>query len=204
MKKIPVEEAVGMKLYHDITQIVPGKLKRTLFKKGHVIREQDIAEFKKIGKENIYVGETKRGKIHENEASLRMSKAVSGDNIIFGEPVEGKTTLKSQIRGLFKVKSRLLYRINSIKNITIASLPDNFMVEKNQGLAGVRIIPLTIPESSVQKIEMLSQKEGWVFSVLPYKSLKVGIITTGNEVREGLIKDGFGPVLRKKFSYFGA
>ena len=158
MKKIPAEEAVGMKLYHDITQIVPGKLKRTLFKKGHVIGEQDIAEFKKIGKENIYVGETKQGKIHENEASLRMSKAVSGDNIIFGEPVEGKTTLKSQIRGLFKVKSRLLYRINSIKNITIASLPNNFMVEKNQGLAGVRIIPLTIPESSVQKIEMLSQK----------------------------------------------
>ncbi len=204
MKKVPIEKAIGMKLCHDITQIIPGQFKGPLFRKGHIIREEDIGELQKIGKEYLYIWQPKPGEIHENEAALRISKAVSGENIIFKEPVEGKITLKSQTKGLFKVRSKLLYQINSIKNITIASLPNHFAVEKNQGLAGVRIVPLTIPEKSIKKIELLGQKEGAVFLVQRYKPLKAGIITTGNEVHKGLIEDGFGPLLRKKFSHFNA
>ncbi len=204
MKKVPIEKAIGMKLCHDITQIIPGQLKGPLFRKGHIIREEDIGELRRIGKEYLYIWQPKPGEIHENEAALRISKALSGENITFKEPVEGKITLKSQIKGLFKVSSKLLYQINSIKNITIASLPNHFAVEKNQGLAGVRIVPLTISEKSIKKVELFGQKEGTVFLVQQYKPLRVGIITTGNEVYKGLIEDGFGPLLRKKFSHFGA
>ncbi len=204
MKKVPIKKAVGMKLGYDITQIIPGKFKGPLFRKGHIIRVEDLDELRKIGKEHIYVWEPKLGEIHENEASLRISKAVAGKNIELSEPVEGKITLKSTIRGLFKVKRRLLYKINSIKNITIASLPDNFEVEANQGIAGIRIVPLTIQEKSIERIEQLCQKEGSVFSVNKYHNLRVDIITTGNEVYKGLVEDKFGPLLRKKFSYFGA
>ena len=203
MKKVPIEKAVGMKLGYDITRIIPGKFKGPLFRKGHIIRADDLDELRKIGKEHIYVWESKSGEVHENEASLRISKAVAGNNVELSEPVEGKITLKSSIRGLFKVRSRLLYKINSIKNITIASLPGNFEVEVNQGIAGVRIVPLTIQEKIIKRIEQLCQKEGTVFSVNKYHNLRVGIITTGNEVYRGLVEDKFGPLLRKKFSYFG-
>lgn len=202
MKKVPVDKAVGLKLYHDITRIVPGKLKGPLFLKGHTIKEEDITELKKIGKEHIFVGELKPGEIHENEAALRMSRVIAGENITFDEPVEGKITLKAELRGLFKVKSKLLYKINSLTDITIASLPNNYKVEKNQGLAGVRIVPLTIPERSIQKVEIICAQEGFIFQVKEYQPLEVGIITTGSEVQKGLIEDGFGPLLRKKISYF--
>ncbi len=204
MKKVPIEKAVGMKLGYDITRIIPGKFKGPLFRKGHIIRVDDMDELRKIGKEHIYVWEPSSGEIHENEASLRISKAVAGNNIELSEPVEGKITLESSIRGLFKVKSRLLYKINSMKNITIASLPDNFGVETDQGIAGVRIVPLTIREKSIERIEQLCLREGTVFSVHKYQNLRVGIVTTGNEVYKGLVEDKFGPLLRKKFSYFGA
>ena len=95
----------------------------------------------------------------------------------FDEPMEGKITLKAELRGLFKVKSRLLYKINPLTDITIASLPNNYKVEKNQGLAGVRIVPLTITESSIQKVESFSAQEGPVFQVKAYQTLQVGIIT---------------------------
>jgi len=204
MKKIPVEKAVGIKLCHDITQIIPGKFKGPAFRKGHIVQKEDIEKLKKIGKEFLYIWQPEEGEIHENEASLRMSEAVAGENIELTEAIEGKITLKSLIRGLFKVKSELLYEINSMENITIPCLPNNFRVEKGQGLSGVRIVPLVIQEEKIINIEELCQKKGKVFAVKKYKKLKVGIITTGNEVHKGLVKDVFGPLLRDKFSYFGA
>jgi len=204
MKKIPVEKALGMKLCHDITQIIPGKFKGPAFRKGHIVQKEDIEKLKKIGKEFLYIWQPGKGEIHENEASLRMSEAVAGENIELTEAIEGKITLKSLIRGLFKVKSELLYEINSMENITIPCLPNNFRVEKGQGLSGVRIVPLVIQEEKIINIEELCQKKGKVFAVKKYKKLKVGIITTGNEVHKGLVKDVFGPLLRDKFSYFGA
>ena len=204
MKKISVEKAVGMILCHDITQIIPGKFKGPAFRRGHIVKKDDIEKLKKIGKEYLYIWQPKVGEIHEDEASLRISKAVTGENIELTEAIEGKITLKSLTRGLFKVKSELLYEINSMKNITIPCLPNNFKVEKGQGLSGVRIVPLTIKEEKIEKIKKLCQKKGVVFSVKKYKKLKVAIITTGNEVYKGLIQDGFGPLLKEKFSYFGA
>lgn len=204
MKKIPIEKSVGMILCHDITQIIPGKFKGPAFRKGHIVRSEDIEKLKKIGKEYLYIWQPKEGEIHENEASLRMSKAVKGENIELTEAIEGKITLKSQARGLFKVESELLYEINYMENITIPCLPNNFKVEEGQELAGVRIVPLVIEEEKIKQIEKLCQQKGTVFSVKKYKKLKVAIITIGNEVYKGLIQDGFGPLLKEKFSYFGA
>ena len=204
MRKVPINKAVGMQLGYDITRIIPGKSKGPLFRKGHIIKEEDLDELRKIGKEHIYIWEARSGELHENEASQRISKAVARENVELTEPIEGKITLKSSVRGLFKVESRLLYKINSIKDVTIASLPNNFEVEVNQGIAGVRIVPITIKEKRIRKVEDICRKEGTIFSINEYKKLKIGIITTGSEVFKGLVEDKFGPLLRRKFSYFEA
>ncbi len=54
VREIKVEDAIGMVLAHDLTQIIPGKFKGRLFKKGHVIRETDIPHLLNIGKGHIY------------------------------------------------------------------------------------------------------------------------------------------------------
>ena len=41
-----------------------------------------------------------------------------------------------------------------------------------------------------------------IFSILPYQTKKVGVVTTGSEVQKGLIQDTFTPVLREKLSEF--
>ena len=57
MKSVPVEDAVGMVLCHDITQIVPGQFKGPAFRKGHVIEKDDIEKLLDLGKRYIYVFE---------------------------------------------------------------------------------------------------------------------------------------------------
>ncbi|MTL24458.1 molybdopterin-binding protein, partial [Turicibacter sanguinis] len=54
MKMIKVEDAIGSILTHDVTQIIPGQFKGRLFKKGHLIQEEDIEKLRAIGKEHIY------------------------------------------------------------------------------------------------------------------------------------------------------
>lgn len=204
MKKVPVEKAVGMVLCHDITKIIPGQFKGRAFKKGHIIQKEDIDVLLRLGKEHVYVWEQNAGEVHEDEAALRIARAVAGENIEYCEPKEGKVTLKAAVKGLFKVDSKLLQEINSIEYISIASLPGDFAVEEGQKVAGARIIPLMIEEKRVKEVENLCGEKGSVFQVFQYKKLKASVITTGNEVYKGRIQDKFGPVILKKLDYFNA
>ena len=117
MKLIPVEEAVGMILGHDMTEIIPGKSKGAAFKKGHIIKEEDIPRLLNMGKEHIYIMEFKEEDVHENEAAIRMANAAAGEGISFSEPSEGKVSLIAKYPGLLKVNYKALMDINNIDEI---------------------------------------------------------------------------------------
>ena len=55
MKCINTTDAVGHVLCHDITQIIKGVTKDAVFRKGHVVREEDIPVLLSVGKENLYI-----------------------------------------------------------------------------------------------------------------------------------------------------
>lgn len=50
MKLIKTEDAVGQVLCHDITQIIKGVTKDAVFRKGHIITEEDIPVLLSVGK----------------------------------------------------------------------------------------------------------------------------------------------------------
>jgi len=203
MKTIPTEESVGMMLCQDITQILPGEFKGAIFKKGHIICEDDIPVLLSVGKENLYVWEPEPGFLHENDAAERLTKAICGANMSYKEPVEGKCTVYSEAKGLFRVNSEALLAMNMVDLVTIATLPGNFTVDKGQKLAGARVVPLVAPESCVIEAEKIAAEAGWICEVVPYRPLKVGVVTTGSEVYKGRIEDKFGPVIREKVKYYG-
>ncbi len=60
MKEIRTEDAVGHILCHDITQIIKDEKKGVLFKKGHVVKEDDIPLLLSVGKEHLFVWEKKK------------------------------------------------------------------------------------------------------------------------------------------------
>jgi hypothetical protein len=43
VRSIPVQDALGMLLCHDITSIVPGEFKGKDFNKGNVIQDQEVS-----------------------------------------------------------------------------------------------------------------------------------------------------------------
>ena len=74
MKIIKIQDAVGQTLCHDITKIVPGEFKGIAFKKGHIIKEEDIEElFKKAGLSETCkfpVRDGRTGELFDNEVTV--------------------------------------------------------------------------------------------------------------------------------------
>lgn len=202
MKKVNVEEAVGMVLAHDLTKIVPGQFKGAAFKKGHIIKPEDIDMLKDMGKNHINVLELTEDDIHEDDAAIRIGTAISGDGVYTTQPSEGKVTIKAKERGLLKINLEALEEVNDIELIIIATLHNNSLVEKDQSVAGTRIIPLSIEKDKIEKIEEIC-RELDIISVKELKPLKAGIVVTGSEVYHGRITDKFGPVLEGKVKFYG-
>ena len=69
MKLIRTEDAVGSVLCHDLTQIIKGVTKDAVFRKGHIITEEDIPVLLSVGKDHIYIWENNENMLHENDAA---------------------------------------------------------------------------------------------------------------------------------------
>ena len=204
MKKIKVEDAVGMVLGHDVTQIIPGRFKGPRFKRGHLIREEDIPEFLNIGKEHVFVMELKPGIIHEDDAALRLGKAFSGKNIKITGPSEGKVTFHSKINGLLKINLPLLHRINLSGNIILSTLHRYTPCSPGMAVGATRIISLIAPEREIEKVENWCKKGGPVIEILPYRKLNIGVVVTGNEFFKGRTEDRFDDRVGEKIIGLGS
>ncbi|MTI81146.1 MAG: molybdopterin-binding protein [Firmicutes bacterium] len=199
---IKVEEAVGKVLSHDITKIVAGEFKGPAYKKGHVITSQDVQELLKLGKDHVYVLELDESDVHEDEAGVRLGKAVAGNGTEWKGPKESRVNIFSSVPGLLKINIDALEEINELPNVVMATLPNNTVVKPGDMLAGTKVIPLVVDETDISAAENIAQEAGDIIKVVPFIQKKVGIIVTGNEVYKGRIKDTFGPVLSKKINSY--
>jgi molybdenum cofactor synthesis domain-containing protein len=203
MKEMKTVDAVGQVLCHDITQIIKDVSKGPVFRKGHIIQEEDIPVLLSVGKDHIYVWENDETMMHENDAAEVLCEICKGENISRGEVKEGKIELRAECDGLFKIDEEKLEMVNGFGQMMIATRHGNFPVHKGDKLAGTRIIPLVIEK---EKMDAVKAKAGEtpILNVVPFRPKKVGIVTTGNEVFLGRIKDTFTPVVIEKLSEFGA
>jgi len=201
MKQIKTVDAVGQILCHDITQIIKDVKKDAVFKRGHVIKEEDIPVLLSVGKENLYIWEKQEGMLHENEAAEILYGICKNKYMKPSEVKEGKIEVIADIDGVFKLDTERLYKINSLGEMMIATRHGNTPVKKGDKLAGTRVIPLVIEEYKMKEAQEIGAGKP-IMEILEFKHKKVGIVTTGSEVFHGRIKDTFGPVIIDKFNEF--
>ena len=203
LKQIRVEDSVGAVLCHDITRIVPGEFKGRAFKKGHIVRPEDVPELLRLGKEHIYAWESQPGMVHEDAAATRIARACAGAGVAASEPSEGKVNLTAVAPGLLAVNVAALGEINTIENVVLATRHGNCPVSAGDALAGTRVIPLVVSEKTVERVEDICRRAGPIIAVRPFRALAAGLIVTGSEVYHGRITDRFGPVVTSKLGAYG-
>lgn len=204
-KTIPVEQGVGTYLAHDMTEIIPGESKGPAFKKGHKVTSSDLCRLMRMGKNNLYVLDLKKGQIHEDDAVMELAAALSGPGVTFsGSPSEGKLELKASYPGLFKINIDALTQFNLCQDVMCASIHNNISVKMNQPLAATRAIPLVIQEDDLNRAASIAKSHYPVFKVKLFNPLKVRLIITGDEVYKGLVQDRFKDIVAKKITELGA
>ena len=202
MKLMKTEDAVGQVLCHDITQIIPGVKKGPVFKKGHVIKAEDVPVLLSVGKDHIYIWENDENHLHENDAAEILRGLCQNEHMTASEPSEGKVELTAEVDGLFLADTQRLFRLNRLGEVMVACRHSGFAVKKGDKLAGMRVIPLVIEASKMEAARAAVGEEP-LFRLVPFRELKVGVVTTGNEVFYGRIQDSFTPVIEKKLAEYG-
>jgi len=215
-ERIPVTEAVGMVLAHDITEIRQNEFKGRAFKKGHVVRQEDVCHLQRLGKEHLFVLHVGDDEMHEDDAAFALARALMGEGVgMQGEPREGKINIVAERDGLLKINKEALLKFNMFGEVMCSSLHDNTVVKKGQVVAGTRAIPLVIKKKIVdQAVKICKEaspprpplgkggRRGGVLEVKEMRKPKAGIVITGNEVYYGRVKDAFAPIIREKIDAY--
>ena len=202
MKLIRTEDAVGHVLCHDITQIIPGRFKGPVFRKGHIVQPEDIPVLLNVGKERLYVWENDETMLHEDEAADILRQLCQGPHIRASQSSEGKVELTSEITGLFLADLPRLRAVNSLGQMMIATRASGFTVHPGDKLAGMRVIPLVIEKAAMAQARAVAGAQP-ILRVLPYPKRTAGVITTGSEVASGRIRDSFTPVIVDRLAEYG-
>ena len=207
MKKINVRNAEGYELCHDITQILPGKFKGAKFLRGHIIRKEDIEVLISLGKENIFVMEEEdkeKNLIHENDAVMFIVEKLNLDKEFFeiSDIREGKINITAKEDGILKIDINTLNKINKIGEIILVTKYNNSYIKKGETVAATRVIPLLIEKKQLNEMkEIVKDRNVLTFKKID-KNKKLALITTGNEVYNGIIKDKSKEALLKKYKKY--
>jgi molybdopterin biosynthesis enzyme len=205
IKTVQVEEAVGLTLAHDITEIRPGEFKGPAFRKGHTVCEDDVCRLQRLGKNHLYVIDLEEDEIHENEAATILAGALAGEGVCWdNNPREGKIDLYAAMNGLLRVDVPALTAFNLVDEVMCATLHHHTLVQKGEKIAATRAIPLIMPRAPIERAAAIARQNGAVVSVAPLRQARAGLIITGNEVYHGLIKDRFAPILATKIEALGS
>jgi len=207
LKKVPVEQAVGRRVLHDMTMIVPEKSKGPAFRSGDLISAGDVCRLQQMGRQSIYVEQDLPDEtqwVHENKAAQAFARAMAGEGILGDDtPREGKVNLRSNQDGLFMVDRERLQAFNLVPGVMCASRHGFSPVRSGRNVAGTRAIPLYLPRSEFEKA-MTILAQGPLFRVIPLRRARVGILVTGTEVFRGLVEDRFIPIIRSKIDDLGS
>jgi len=197
---IQLEDAIGKPLAHDLTQIDAVNHKKSArFKKGQVITEADIPTLKDMGREHLSVMEMSPGDIHENDAAMELAEVLCGENLRVTPPEEGRCNLVATKSGILWYLAETVNRVNQDPDWVLAALAPHRPVVEGQTVAGFRIRPLVMEDYRVERA-VAAVRGSKPFAVLPFRPMKVGLVTTGKEIVDHRIEDAFRPKLEEKLS----
>lgn len=176
---------------------------KRLFRKGMIIDSEALARWDEAERVELHLIEPESGDLHEDEAGRRVSAVVSGDGIWAKGPFQSRYHLISERKGLLRVDANVVRQINSVSGVTVFTLLDRQPVLPGKVVAGVKITPLTIPESCISAVEAIVGDAGRApMAVLPFEAKRVAVVAT-----EGLneaLRARFREVVEKKVRWYGS
>lgn len=197
MRKVDFKNAIGNRLAHDICEIKGTDIKQVAFKRGHLITAEDEDYLLELGKQHFFILEDgDENLVHEEDAAHIMFETINNGDFTPSPVSMGKISFLAKTDGFLIVDKQLLTEFNCLGEISAASIPNMRYVTKGQEIASMRIIPLFTTDRKIEQIKSFARAQE-IFKIAPIENTKIAQITTGSEVANGLIEDGFNPKLKE-------
>lgn len=197
---IPIESAVGGVLIHNIADAQGHKALR----KGQRLVASDLEKLSALGKTHVIVGMFEQGDVSENDAAARVANAILGTNISASAIGTGRVNFHSNVRGVFKINTDTLDRINSLDEITVATIPSNAVVAPKKMVATIKTIGLAVPETTLLEVERITRDTPNVIGVLELAPVRVAVILTGSSEARERVQKGLLPPIHGRIQDLGA
>ncbi len=208
LRAVSAEEAVGRTALHDMTRIVPGRSKGPEFSAGQTLTPGDLCRLQHMGRTSVYVEEEQSLPadewVHENQAALAFAQRMAGPGVAYEpKPREGKINFSAEQGGLLLLDRAALRRFNLAPDVMCASRQGDTLMEQGKPFAACRAIPLYISRENFSRA-LAALGDGPLFSILPLRRARAGLLVTGTEVFTGAIEDRFIPILAAKLAALGS
>jgi len=197
---IPLNQSIGAILVHNIMD-VDG---RKAFPKGHIVVLADVEKIRAIGKETVYAAVLDAADVREDEAAMRLARAVASDGVELSKPSGGRVNLYATQPGFLRVNRDALKRINELDGVTLATIARYSTVAPKKMIATLKTIGLALPQTTLIEAEKIVGARGKALSVASTQIRQVAIILTGSIDGKQKVQETFLPPIRARVEELGA
>jgi molybdenum cofactor cytidylyltransferase len=196
--EVEIDEAAGAVLAHSVRR-AEGR-----FSKGHCLSAEDVETLRAMGIASVIAARLAPDDLMEDEAAGRLAAAVPPDHLRLSPATTGRVNFFASVNGLFRASRDVVDRFNRIDPaITLACLADRSDVKAGDMVATIKIIPLAVAGSAVERAAALLA-EGSSFAVKPYGARKVALIATELPSLKRSVMDKTRAILEARLSSSGS
>jgi len=116
------------------------------------------------------------GELHEDEAALRLARAVAGAGVELRGPAESRVDLHAASDGVLHVRARELELLNRIDPLEVFTLFHGQAVRAKQVVAAVKAAPHLVPATIVEAGEQVARSHAPLINIDAYLPLEVAAI----------------------------
>jgi len=200
LEDLPIEQAVGAILVHHLI----GADGRKLLSKGHRITAEDVDKLRALGKPTIFVATLEPDDVREDDAAMRLARAVAGSRVELTKPSGGRVNFLATQKGFLRVNRNVLKSLNDLPGITLATKPGYSIVAPKKMVATIKTIGLALPASILRNAQAIVDAHGKAFDIVAPQIQRVAILLTGSENGRQRTEETLLPPIRARVEEIGA
>lgn len=143
------------------------------------------------------------GELHEDEAGIRLARAIAGPNLDVRGPSESRLDLVAAADGVVTVQVAELERLNRLDPLEVFTVFDGQVVERGDLVASVKVAPHVVDASVVEagaRIAGFGSQP--IVSVARFQARRIGVVV--KESVRGTARDRFESSIRAKVEGLGS
>jgi molybdopterin biosynthesis enzyme len=193
LMEVPIAEAVGHVLCHNLADAQG----RKAFHKGHSVELDDVARLAALGFTTVRVAVFAADDIHEDLAAMRLAQAIMGTHLTCQASKGGRVNVRASASGPLRVNIEALRAINEIDGLTVATLPDQRLVHRDEMVATIKVIPFAVPDTALRRAEHIGAAHS-VLQVSPLQLRRVGVILVSSPAARRRVAAGLYPAIEAR------